>query len=173
MSIAKNKMVSLSYTLKNGTAEGDLIESTENQTPLQFIFGSGRMLEQFESKLEGLVSGDNFEFVLTPDESYGNRNEQSVVEIPREVFVQDGEFDAELISVGSFVPMMTQDGQHMTGKVLEVNDNEIVMDFNHPLAGMDLHFSGNIIKVRDATDEELIALSSHNCGGGSCDGCSC
>ncbi|MFV0346264.1 MAG: peptidylprolyl isomerase [Bacteroidales bacterium] len=175
MSIARNKMVTLSYTLKNGNAGGDLIESTKDQAPLQFIYGSGRMLEQFENKLEGLTSGDDFEFVLAPSEAYGDRNEENVVEIPRDVFMEDGKFNTDLIYVGNFVPMMTQDGQQMTGKVLDVGNNEVTMDFNHPLSGMDLHFSGNVIEVRDATDEEIVALTSHGggCSSGSCEGCSC
>ncbi|MFV0482485.1 MAG: peptidylprolyl isomerase [Bacteroidales bacterium] len=174
MSIARNKMVTLSYTLKNGSAGGDLIESTNDQTPLQFIYGSGRMLEQFENKLEGLTSGDNFEFVLTPAEGYGDRHETRVVEIPCEVFMEDGKINTDLVYVGNFVPMMTQDGQQMTGKVLEVGEKEVIMDFNHPLSGLNLHFSGSVLEVRDATDEELVALTHEGgCSSGSCDGCSC
>lgn len=88
----------------------------------------------------------------------------------------DGKFDDELIAVGNTVPMMSSNGQRLNGLVLEINQENIKMDFNHPLAGEDLFFAGKVLEVREASDEELAQiLSGGGCGcdSGGCgdDGC--
>ena len=78
----------------------------------------------------------------------------------------DGKFDAEAVKPGAYIPMMTGDGFRITGKVVEVGPDHVVMDFNHPLVGKDLRFKGKVVTVRDATPEEL----HPSCGGGCCGG---
>ena len=182
MAITKNKMVSLTYDLKIDGNEGDLIEQATAEKPLAFVYGSGLMLPKFEALLEGMEQGKSFEISLSKEDAYGEIDENAVVELPRSIFIVEGKFDEDLIKIGNTVPMMSSNGQRMNGLVLEVADETIKMDFNHPLAGEDLHFKGEILEVRDATDEEIAATLGGGCGCGSggcddgdcgCDGESC
>ncbi len=173
MKIGKNKMVSLTYDLHYDDAEGELIEQATSEKPLSFVFGAGLMLPKFESHLEGLASGSPFEIGLQDVDAYGELDENAIVDLPKHIFFIDGEFDDEMIAVGNTVPMMSTSGQRLNGMVLEITDDTVKMDFNHPLAGENLFFKGQIIEVREATDEEIAALTSSascGCGSGSC-GC--
>lgn len=165
--IARNRMVTLTYDLRLDDQNGDMIEQANAERPLRFIYGAGQMLPKFEAQLAGLKQGQPFEISLTKYDAYGEVNDDAIVELPRQVFMVDGNFDDEMVKIGNTVPMMTGDGQRMNGIVLEVSEQAVKMDFNHPLAGEDLHFQGEIIEVRDATDEEIAALFSHGCGCGS------
>ena len=93
-------------------------------------------------------------------------NEDMIVDLPQEIFK---DVEAEEMVVGHVLPMMDSVGRRLQGKILSIGDEEVRIDFNHPLAGKDLFFKGEILGVRDATDEELEALHSHKCGG--CSGC--
>jgi FKBP-type peptidyl-prolyl cis-trans isomerase SlyD len=167
MEIARNRMVTLTYDLRLDDQNGDMIEQANADRPLRFIYGAGQMLPKFEAQLAGLKQGEPFEISLTKFDAYGEVNDDAIVELPRQVFMVDGNFDDEMVKIGNTVPMMTGDGQRMNGIVLEVSEQAIKMDFNHPLAGEDLHFQGEILEVRDASDEEIAALFSHGCGCGS------
>ena len=167
MEITKNRMVTLTYDLRLDDQNGDMIEQATADRPLRFIYGAGQMLPKFESQLAGMKSGQSFEINLTKYDAYGEINDDAIVELPLQVFSVDGNFDEEMVKIGNTVPMMTGDGQRLNGIVLEVSDQAVKMDFNHPLAGEDLHFQGEVLEVREATDEEIAALFSHGCGCGS------
>lgn len=171
MNIEKNAFVSLIYELRTENAAGPLVEKTTTERPLSFVFGSGRMLEKFESNISGLAAGDKFDFTLTSADAYGEINKDAIVDIPKNVFVVNGQLREDLLVVGGRVPMMGAGGQRMDGIVLEVTGDTVKMDFNHPLAGEDLHFAGEVIEVREATAEELIGGAHHGCGGGCSGGC--
>ncbi len=174
MKIERNKFVSLTYQLRLNGADGELIEETGNENPLEFVFGAGRMLEMFEHKLEGLGAGDAFNFELKADEAYGDVNEDAIVDLPKNIFEVNGSIDEEMLSVGNTVPMQDAHGNRLNGIVLEVSDELVKMDFNHPLAGDDLFFSGSVIAVREATEDELMDACGSGCGSGGCGGgCSC
>lgn len=166
--ISKNSMVTLSYDLHIEDEKGELVEKATEEQPLQFLFGAGLMLPKFESQLAGLKEGDPFNISLAVDDAYGEINEDAVVELPKHVFLVDGKFDEELISVGNVVPMMSSNGQRLNGQVLHIDDEIVKMDFNHPLAGEELFFSGKVLGVRQPSDEELAQyLSGGGCGCGS------
>jgi FKBP-type peptidyl-prolyl cis-trans isomerase SlyD len=167
MAITKNKMVSLTYDLRIEGAEGELIEQATTERPLTFIYGTGTMLPKFEALLEGLEEGSNFDINLPCEDAYGQLDENAVVDLPKHLFLVEGQFDDEIIKVGNTVPMMSSSGQRMNGLVLEITDENVRMDFNHPLAGEDLFFKGNILEVREATDEEIAATLGGGCGCGS------
>lgn len=170
MAITKNKMVSLTYDLRIEGTEGELIEQATAGKPLTFIYGTGMMLPKFEALLEGLEEGRSFEISLSCDEAYGELDENAIVDLPKHIFIIDGNFDEDIIKPGNTVPMMSTNGQRMNGLVLEVTEDTVKMDFNHPLAGEDLFFKGEILEVRDASEEELAAtMGGCGCGGG----CSC
>ncbi|NPA37460.1 MAG: peptidylprolyl isomerase [Chlorobi bacterium] len=173
MEINRNKFVTLSYELRINDQEGELIEKTDDNNPLAFVFGAGKMLQMFENKLEGLKKGDTFNFELKPEEAYGEVNPQAIVDLPKNLFEVNGEIDESMLTPGNQVPMMDAQGNRLNGIVLEVTDDTVKMDFNHPLAGDTLFFSGSVIDIREATDDELIeAAGVHDgCSSGSCGTC--
>lgn len=173
MKISNNKFVSLCYDLNVGEGdERELMEKATVEQPLSFLFGMGMMLEAFEKNIYGLGSGEKFSFTLKPEEAYGEYEEGRVVELPKNIFEIDGKFDNERVSEGQLLPMMDSDGNRLTGAVLEVLDNVVLMDFNHPLAGETLHFEGEILDIHEPTAEEIASFTS-GCGGSCGDGCNC
>jgi FKBP-type peptidyl-prolyl cis-trans isomerase SlyD len=175
MAITKNKMVSLTYDLRVDEKDGELIEQATIEKPLTFVYGAGMMLPKFESLLEGLEQGKSFEINLSCNDAYGELDENAIVDLPKHIFIIDGNFDEDIIKTGNTVPMMSTNGQRMNGLVLEITDDTVKMDFNHPLAGEDLFFKGEIIEVRDASEEELTAtMGGCECGGdGEGEDCGC
>jgi len=171
MAITKNKMVSLTYDLRIDGKDGELIEQATTEKPLQFVYGAGIMLPKFEALIEGLEEGKSFEINLSRQDAYGEVDENAVIDLPKHLFLIDGKFDDDIVKVGNTVPMMSTSGQRMNGLVLEITDDIVKMDFNHPLAGEDLFFKGEVLEVRDATDEEIAATVAGGCGCGS--GCGC
>jgi FKBP-type peptidyl-prolyl cis-trans isomerase SlyD len=167
LEIGKYAMVTLTYNLHVDDENGEMVEQATETQPLEFLYGAGAMLPKFESQLAGLREGEPFTIKLSKNDAYGDVNEEAVVELPKHVFLVNGKFDDELIQVGNTVPMMSSNGQRLNGLVLEVNDDVIQMDFNHPLAGEDLFFAGKVMAVREASDDEVAQILS---GGGGC-GC--
>ncbi|MCE5347474.1 MAG: FKBP-type peptidyl-prolyl cis-trans isomerase [Bacteroidales bacterium] len=171
MKIEKNKMVSLIYELRENDSKGRIIETLDETRPLKFVFGSGRLLPDFESNIDSLNNGDLFSFALNSEKAYGEKREEMIVNVPINVFEKDGKFNEEIYKVGSEVQMMDTEGNPLSGIINEITDAFVIMDFNHPMAGVDLFFSGKVVDVRDATEEELAALN-HSCSCSSC-GSSC
>jgi FKBP-type peptidyl-prolyl cis-trans isomerase SlyD len=179
----KNNVVSIVYELRNGSKEGEVVEALTPDNPLTFLFGTGGLLPKFEEQLNGLTAGDNFEFLLHSEDAYGPVVENAIVHVPLSVFEVDGQIDENLVRIGTMVPMMDAEGRRLNGKVISVEGEAVKMDFNHPMAGNDLYFKGEITDVRSATDEELThghVHASHGCGcggngHGSCedDNCGC
>lgn len=174
MKISTNKFVALSYDLTVGEGEErELMEKATAETPLEFIFGTDSMLQAFEKNIDGLAEGDSFDFTLTPEEAYGEYDDDHVVDLPRNIFEQDGVLNEEVIFEGNTVPMMDTNGNRLNGSVVEVKEDVIKMDFNHPLAGETLNFSGKVLTVRESTPEEIAALFAPQGGCGCGSGCGC
>lgn len=133
MTIAPNKFVALDYELYVGDEnERILMEQTTPDRPLEYIQGMGMMLPAFEKQLFGLKAGDKFDFVLKCEDAYGEPSDEAVQELPREIFVDsEGKLDA-LVVEGATLPLHTPDGQIIRGSVLEIKDEVVVFDFNHP-----------------------------------------
>lgn len=177
MKISTHKFVSLTYDLNVG-GDGEELELMERATveqPLEFIFGTGSMLEAFESQVENLSEGDTFNFDLSPEQAYGEYDDEYLVDLPRSMFEQDGKLNEEVVFEGNVLPMMDTNGNRLNGSVVSVGNDTIKMDFNHPLAGETLHFSGKVQAVREATAEEIAALTAPSgcgcgcgCGSGGC-----
>ena len=155
MKITQNSVVSLKYTLANNQT-GEKIEETNESNPLVFLYGVGSLIPEFEQNLDGLVANDTFDFAIKAENAYGMPSDANFAVIPLSVFFDEkGEFVAEMFPVGAMIPMSDNDGNHLHGKVLKVDEENITMDFNPPLAGVDLHFTGTVLEVRDATTEEI------------------
>nr|ANG65676.1 hypothetical protein [uncultured bacterium G1] len=171
MNIQDEKVVSLTYTL---LVDGEVKDQANEENPLEFIFGLGYLLPKFEEYIKGKQVGDTFEFTLNAKEGYGEYDAQAVVELPKHIFEVDGKIQDQLLFVGNVIPMMNQAGGVIPGKVVEVGSDTVKMDFNHELAGKDLHFTGKVVGVRDATEKELTEglhgerACSHDCS--SCKG---
>lgn len=137
-------------------AEEVLVEQTEAGHPFEFVSGMGFTLPEFEAHIMDLDVGGAFDFVIDQDKAFGAYDESLVKHLPKEIFNGDnGHFDARTIYPGNVVPMVNEDGQQFDALVKEVNDTEIVVDFNHALAGVDLHFKGVVLGVHPASGQEI------------------
>ena len=168
MIIAKDTVVSVTYELKLAQKNGEVVETVNDSNPLAFILGHGNLLPKFEDQLTGKKVGDSFDFVLKSVDAYGVISAEAIVELPKSVFAVEGEIDDNLLTIGHVIPMMDQGGNRFNGKVIELAAETVKMDFNHPLAGEDLHFKGEVVGVREATSEELTHGHIHASGGCGC-----
>lgn len=166
-----NKYITVAYDLyTTEDGERDLVEQATAERLFQFISGLGTTLDSFESQVAGLATGDKFEFTLTAEEAYGEYVDEHVIELPKHVFEIDGKFDSERIFAGNPIPLMDSEGNRLNGTVVEVKDEVVIVDMNHPLAGADLTFIGQVIESRLATNEELQGMVNMMSGEGGC-GC--
>lgn len=165
MQITKNTVVSLSYILKRDNANGEIIEETKAGDPLVFLYGNGQMLPKFEDNLSALKIGDNFEFVLSSEDAYGEMDQDAIIDLDKNIFMVEGKIDDELLAIGNVIPMRDDQGHMLQGTVVSIGNETVRMDFNHPMAGNVLHFKGKIIDVRTATAEELSHGHAHGAGG--------
>lgn len=173
MKITINAVVDAEYELSVDGENGELelMERATAQEPLNFIFGVGMMLPEFEKNLEGLEAGESFDFTISSENGYGEYDDEAVVELDRSIFEIDGKLDEEMVFVGNLVPLMDNDGNRLQAEVVSITDTHVTVDLNHPLAGENLHFKGKVLSVKEATEDELNALFGGGCGCGS--GCGC
>ena len=172
METAENKYITVAYklyTIEDG--EKELVEEAKAEHPFQFISGMGTTLEAFESQIVNLHKGDKFEFTIPFAEAYGEYDEEHVIDLPKNIFEIDGKFDSERIVAGNIVPLMDSEGRRMNGTVVEVKPDIVVVDMNHPLAGADLNFVGEVVESRPATNEEIQEVVNMMGGGGCSCGC--
>ena len=154
--ITKHKVVTVHYKLNEENGEGELIEQTYGSNPLKFLFGIGQMIPGFEAQLEGKNPGDKFSFTLQPEDAYGPYDERGVIEVELEHLKDEsGNIDPTKIYIGGVISMEDHQGRVFQGEIVEMSDTAAIIDFNHPMAGVVLHFEGDIIEVRDATDSEI------------------
>ena len=170
----ENKYITVAYELYTDNEKGihELVEKAPVEHPFQFITNMGVALDAFEAKVAALAEGENFDFTLTADEAYGPYEEAHVIDLDKEVFCIDGRFDKNTIYPGNVIPLVNADGNRFQGLILEVTDSKVKVDLNHPLAGKDLHFRGEVVTSRPATVAEIQAMAQMLSGEGSC-GCGC
>ena len=152
MKAEKNKVVAVSYELE---VEGRIADRSGEGKPLEYIHGTGMLLPLFEAAVEGKEPGAEFDFILSPADGYGEHRPEYVVDIPKSAFSVDGTVREDLLVVGNIIPMLNNMGQVMQGTVRGVDGTNVKMDFNHPMAGKTLHFTGKVESVREATQKEL------------------
>jgi len=164
MQIGPNKVVAVSYRLQSSQdgAEPVFVEETGNENPLTFLFGSGQLIPEFESNLEGLTVGKEFSFKIDSDDAYGKMEEDALVKVGTDMFKVDGVLDMEILRIGNTVPLLDRDGNQLMAKIVTIADEEVLLDFNHPLAGQNLHFEGAVVLVREATEQELEHGHAHD-----------
>lgn len=176
MEQTNHKYVTVAYELYADNEKGihELIEKAPAEHPFQFISGMGVALDAFEAKVAQLSAGEKFDFVLSVDEAYGPYVQEHVLELDKQMFCIDGRFDKNVIYPGNVIPLVNADGNRFQGLILEVKEDKVVVDLNHPLSGKALHFKGEVVVSRQATDEEIQGLinmmSGEGCGCG-CEDC--
>lgn len=174
MENSKNRFMSISYSLYiDEDGKQRLVEKTSDDQPFQFISGFGIALDSFEKELTPLAKGASFDFSLTKDQAYGDYHNELVQELGREVFSINGHFDHEHIYQDAVIMMQNEEGNRFNARVLEVGEEKVKIDLNHPLAGETLYFKGEVLENREATEDEINHLMKHLTGacGSGCESC--
>ena len=144
MKIAQNTVVEFCYELE---VDGQVVDHTTKEKPLDYIHGTGSLLPKLEAHIEGMEPGATFEITLAPADAYGEIDPSRIVELPKAAFEVNGEIREDLLVPGTTIPMMNSMGAVIPGVVLEVTAETVKMDLNHQMAGKTLHFKGEVISV--------------------------
>ena len=147
MEIIKGKVVSMHYALRDEA--GEILDSSEGQAPLDYLHGYGNIIAGLEKALEGKEAGDKLNAVIPPEEGYGIRDESLVKTVPLSNFQ-----NSNAVEVGAQFQAETSQGPRLA-TVTQVDDQNVTVDLNHPLADQTLNFDIDIVAVRDASEEEL------------------
>ncbi|WP_338866370.1 peptidylprolyl isomerase [Myxococcus stipitatus] len=148
MKITKDSVVSIDFKLHLG--DGEVIDESDAGDPLVYLQGNEQLVPGLEKALEGKVKGDTFSVVVPPEEGYGPYDDEGIEVVPRDMFPPDLKLEA-----GGILTAEDPDGDEVEFLVKSVNEKEVTVDYNHPLAGKTLHFDGKVTDVRAATKEEL------------------
>ncbi len=155
--VADKLVVTIDYTL---TVEGEEVDSSREEGPLTYLHGYGNIISGLEKALVGLKVGDQKQVTVTPEDGYGEYDEEAVMEVPRD------QFPAEIpLEPGIELHITDEDNETMHAIILEVGDDIVVLDTNHPLADQELNFDVTIVSLRTATKEELAHGHVHGEGG--------
>lgn len=145
--IGKNAVVDIHYTLKND--DGQVMDSSEGRDPLSYLHGANNLIPGLEKELEGKAAGATFKASIPPSEAYGESNPAMIQTISKDMFQ----------GVDNVEPGMAFTAQGPQGQqqvvVTSVDGDEVTVDANHPMAGKTLHFDVEVVKVREATQEEI------------------
>ncbi len=156
----------IEYTVKN--SKGEVVDSNKGQAPLEFIAGKGQIIPGLEKEVEKMEVGEEKTIVVPAAEAYGEYNPEMVQELPRE------QFQGIELKKGMTLYGQTPDGQTIAVVVKDFDDNKVVIDYNHPLAGEDLTFDVKLVSKREATADEAltgqVGGGKEHCGSGNC-GC--
>lgn len=147
LTVKDNWVVTLDYSLH---VDGELVDSSQGHDPLDFIQGIGNIIPGLESKLYGMKIGDSKKVVVSAADGYGDLHEEAFVDVPR------GQFPGQIpLEVGTEIQVRDEQGNPMAARIAGVSEQAIKLDFNHPLAGKELHFDVTIVGLREATEEEM------------------
>ncbi len=144
MKITDGKLVTIHYTLK--LENGTVVETTTDEEPMSYTHGAGEIVAGMEKGLSGMEVGQSKSFVVEPKEGYGEVTLDSLITVPKEHVPQEAR------EVGEKVTAIGPKGQQIEGTVYEVTLETLVVDFNHPLAGMDLYFDVAVVDIEDPED---------------------
>jgi FKBP-type peptidyl-prolyl cis-trans isomerase SlyD len=155
MQVSKDKVVTFHYVIKDKET-GEVIEdSKEHGEPAKVLFGRNLLLEGLEKGMMGMEEGERRTIEVKPEEGYGEVDPEPIQKVPREYF---GDIELER---GMTLRAQTPDGQIIDLRVVDFDDQNVIVDLNHPLAGRTLIFEVEVLKVRDATPDELEHGNAH------------
>lgn len=155
--VAKDTVVKFNYTLTNN--KGEVLDQSRGE-PLAYLHGYHNIILGLETQMTGKSVGDKFVATIAPKDAYGEYVSEAVQEVPRANFQ-----GVDNIEVGMQFQSQSDDGHVMLVTVKEVTDDVVVVDGNHPLAGVELTFDVEIVDIREATKEELAHGHAHGAGG--------
>lgn len=140
-------VVKMDYTL---TVEGEVLDSSKDEGPLEFLQGYQNIIPGLEKAMQGMKVGESKSVVVAPADGYGEFEKDSIIEIPR------SEFPANVpVETGLELELTDEEGYLMLATIIEVGEEAVKLDTNHPLAGKELHFEVKVLELREATPEEL------------------
>jgi len=145
--VQDGQVVSLVYTLQ---VDGEVIDSSEESEPLQFIQGEGHIIPGLEGGLYEMGIGESKNLVIAPKDAYGELNEEAFIEVPKDQFP-----DSIPLELGTELQVRDPEGDVMEARIDNIEEGSVRLDFNHPLAGKVLHFDVKVIALRPATEEEM------------------
>ena len=154
MKVAEKTVVSIHYTLKGDG--GEVIDTSDGGEPLKFLYGVGMIIPGLETELAGMSTGEKFKVSVAPEQGYGQPREDLVQTVPRQELqhIQD-------LQEGANLQAQTDQGDVINFVVTSITLEQVTLDANHPLAGQNLHFEGEVVEIREATEEELSHGHNH------------
>lgn len=155
MNVAENVIVQLEYELR--LDDGEIVEQSEKENPLEFLQGSGQIVPGLEKELYGMTVGEEKQVIVEPADAYGEYDREDIGKLSRDVFPEDLELEEGL----SLWMRDSQSGESYPATVLKIQTDSVVLDFNHPLAGEKLHFNVKVVDLRPATSEEIAHKHVH------------
>ncbi|MCW8803381.1 MAG: peptidylprolyl isomerase [Ignavibacteriaceae bacterium] len=158
MTLQAKKVVTFNYTLKD--ENGDLLDSTDKGGPFTFITGNMQVLPGLEEALDSMIIGSKKNVKLAAANAYGEYDEGAVQKVKRNLFPKEAELE-----IGMTYFAQSPEGQHLQFVITEIENEDITVNFNHPLAGKNLEFDVELLDVRDATPEEISHGHVHGPGG--------
>lgn len=156
MKVAANRIVEIKYTLREGGPEGEILEVMDEHWPFKFLFGADALLPAFEASLEGLSNGSLFAFQLPADQAYGETDPALVIQVFKDDIEEDHRYPLDNYEVGDRISLVHK-GQELTGVLKQIESSYILVDCNHSMTGMELYFEGQVLHVREARPDELVA----------------
>ena len=159
MIIAQNRVVQMHYILTD--EEGRTIDSSEGNEPLAYIQGIGNVIPGLEDALEGKAKGDKLKVTIAPEDGYGQRLDEMVQTVAKEGFKSE---EGEELVAGMQVQIETNNGPSIA-MVTKIEGEDVILDLNHPLAGVTLNFDIEVVDVRASTEEEIEHGHVHGPGG--------
>ncbi|QOG11753.1 FKBP-type peptidyl-prolyl cis-trans isomerase [Arcobacter sp. FWKO B] len=167
MKINEYNVVAIEYSLKDANTNEQL-DTNVGGKPLEFITGMGQIIKGLEAEILKMTVGDKADVMVAPADGYGEYNDQAVQVLPKEQFA-----GIDLVQ-GMTLYGTSEEGDTVQVTVTNFDDNEVTIDYNHPMAGKTLMFTVSILDAREATDQEMATgvvggvASGGCCGGGSC-----
>lgn len=158
MPFESNKVITVNFTLKD--EEGNILDTTNNDKPFSYISGNNQIIPKLEDAIDQMIIGSKKNIKLDAEDAYGKYKEDAVQKIDRKEFPENAE-----IEIGMRYFANTPDGKQVSFTINEINEDEVTVDFNHPLAGKNLEFDVELLDKRDATPEELAHGHAHGPNG--------
>lgn len=152
--VQAGRVVAMDYTLH---VNGEKVDTSEGREPLEYLHGAGNIIPGLERELAGMEIGDSKKVVVAPSDGYGENDPEAFIEMPRSEFPSDIPLE-----LGLELQVQDPNGNPMYARIDAITDETVHLDFNHPLAGKELHFDVTVLALREPTEEELDHGHAHS-----------